>query len=192
VTPEEILSHGYFMRKPEAFYAFYRSKMLYPDAMPNAAHKKLAQWEAQGRDVTVVTQNIDGLHQAAGSKNVVELHGSALRNACMRCGRKYGLDKILEGDGVPRCACGGMIKPDVVLYGEMLDERAIEQAMEAISRADLLIVAGTSLTVYPAAGLVELYRGNHLALINRAPTPMDERANLILRGDAGATMAALP
>ncbi|NLG24281.1 MAG: NAD-dependent protein deacylase, partial [Clostridiales bacterium] len=185
-------SRDYFFRHPDRFFAFYRAKMLYPGALPNAAHQKLAQWEAEGREIAVITQNIDGLHQAAGSKNVVELHGSALRNRCVGCGRGYGVEKILEGEGVPRCECGSIIKPDVVLYGEMLDEEAIDRAVDALARADLVIVAGTSLTVYPAAGLIGAYRGDRLALINRAPTPIDERAALLLRGSVGQVMAALP
>ena len=157
--PETIISHPFFMRNTEEFYRFYKDKMLFPDAKPNAAHLKLAQWEAEGKLLGVVTQNIDGLHQAAGSKKVYELHGSVLRNYCMRCGKFYDLDYIMKSDGVPRCECGGLIKPDVVLYGENLDNDVVNGAVNAISQADMLIIGGTSLAVYPAAGLIDLYRG---------------------------------
>ena len=179
--PEEILSHHFFMQKPEEFFRFYRQKMLYPDAQPNAAHRRLAQWEADGRLSAVVTQNIDGLHQKAGSRRVCELHGSVLRNYCMRCGKFYDLQYILSTQGVPHCACGGVIKPDVVLYEEGLDEDTIRQSVNAIARADLLIIGGTSLAVYPAASFIHYFQGSQLVLINRDPTPQDHLATLIIR-----------
>ena len=165
--------------------------MLCLDAKPNAAHKKLAQWEREGRLSAVITQNIDGLHQAAGSKRVLELHGSVLRNHCMDCGKFYGVQSIVRSQGVPRCDCGGIIKPDVVLYEEGLDAQTLREAIEAITQADLLLVGGTSLAVYPAAGLVEYYTGRRLALINRDATPLDQRANLVLRGKIGEILAQL-
>ena len=189
--PEEILSHHYFMAHPEEFYRFYRNKMLYPDAESNAAHKRLAQWEDEGHLIAVVTQNIDGLHQKAGSKKVYELHGSVLRNHCMRCRKGYDLQYIMKSKGVPRCDCGGIIKPDVVLYEEGLDEQTIRGAVSAISRADVLIIGGTSLAVYPAAGFVNYFEGDHLILINRDPTPQDRHASLIIRDPIGQVMAAL-
>ena len=166
--PETILSHSFYERDPEEFFRFYRNKMLYLDAQPNAAHKKLAQWEAEGKLKAVVTQNIDGLHQKAGSKNVLELHGSVLRNYCAKCGAFHGVEDIVNSAGVPRCQCGGIIKPDVVLYEEGLDEDVMMRAVSAIRRADVLIIGGTSLTVYPAAGLVRYYRGDKLAVINKS------------------------
>ena len=190
--PETILSHTFFVRHPEEFFRFYREKMLFTDKQPNAAHRKLAQWEREGRLSAVVTQNIDGLHQAAGSRNVLELHGSVHRNHCMRCGRSFSLDHVKESEGVPRCPCGGIVKPDVVLYEESLDEDTIERAVAAIASADLLIVGGTSLTVYPAAGFVDLFRGERLALINKSPTPKDAAAGLILRAPIGEVFAQLP
>lgn len=189
--PETIISRPFFMRNPEEFYRFYCDKMIYPDAQPNAAHKKLAQWEAEGRLLAVVTQNIDGLHQAAGSKKVFELHGSVLRNYCMRCGKFYGLDAIMNADGVPKCECGGTIKPDVVLYGENLDNDVINGACAAISQADMLIIGGTSLNVYPAAGLVDLYRGNRLVLVNLSATPQDSRADLVIHEKIGKVFSEL-
>ena len=189
--PEEILSHHYFMAHPEEFFRFYRNKMLYPDAEPNAAHKRLAQWEAEGRLSAVVTQNIDGLHQKAGSRRVYELHGSVLRNHCMKCGRAYDLQYILRSKGVPRCDCGGIIKPDVVLYEEGLDERTIRGAVTEISRADVLIIGGTSLAVYPAAGFINYFGGSELILINRDPTPQDRHATLIIRDPIGQVMQAV-
>ena len=189
--PEEILSHHYFLAHPEEFYRFYRNKMLYPDAQPNAAHKRLAQWEEEGRLSAVVTQNIDGLHQKAGSKKVYELHGSVLRNHCMRCNRFYDLQYMMDGTGVPRCSCGGIIKPDVVLYEEGLDERTIRGAVTAISRADVLIIGGTSLAVYPAAGFISYFDGSDLILINRDPTPQDRNASVIIRDPIAQVMAAL-
>ena len=181
--PEVILSHTFFMREPEEFFRFYRAKMLYPEAKPNAAHRALARLEAQGKLTGVVTQNIDGLHQAAGSKRVWELHGSVHRNRCMRCGRAYGLDAVLESEGVPRCACGGIIKPDVVLYEESLDGRVLDGAVAAIRAADTMLVGGTSLNVYPAAGLLRYFRGGELVVINKTPTPADGTATLVLQGE---------
>ena len=187
--PETILSRTFFDRRPDDFFRFYKEKMLFPSALPNAAHRALARWEAEGRLSAVVTQNIDGLHQAAGSKNVVELHGSVLRNHCMRCGKSYAMEDILHADGVPRCDCGGVIKPDVVLYEEQLPEDAIEKAMDAIERADLMIVGGTSLSVYPAAAFAAAYRGP-LVIVNRSVTQMDERADLVIREPIGQTFEA--
>lgn len=189
--PEVILSAEFFRRMPEEFYRFYREKMLVTDAQPNAAHEKLAQWEREGRLLAVVTQNIDGLHQKAGSKTVYELHGTIYENHCVRCGRRYGVEHIAQTSGVPLCACGGVVKPDVVLYGESLDSAVIEGALSAIARADLLIVGGTSLTVYPAAGLIDAYSGHRLALINRDATSRDDRADLILRGSIAALLSEL-
>lgn len=189
--PEEILSHDFFLRHTEAFFAFYRQRMLYLDAKPNAAHRTLARWEAQGKLALVITQNIDGLHQAAGSQNVVELHGSVHRNTCMRCGKQYDAAVILHSGGVPHCTCGGIIKPDVVLYGESLNHSDLERAVKAIAQADVLIVAGTSLAVYPAAGLIDAYRGKQLVLINRDETPADSRADLLLHEKVGEVLGAL-
>ena len=183
--PETILSHTFYMRKTEEFYRFYRNKMLFPDAEPNRAHKALAKLEAEGRLKAVVTQNIDGLHQKAGSKAVMELHGSVLRNYCQRCGKFHGLEAILHSDGVPKCECGGTIKPDVVLYEEGLDQHTIQRSVYHISNADVLIIGGTSLTVYPAAGLIDYYNGNKLVLINKSVTPMDSRADLVISGPIG-------
>lgn len=189
--PEEILSHTFFLRNPGEFFRFYRAKMLCLDAKPNAAHRKLAQWEQEGKLKAIVTQNIDGLHQAAGSKKVFELHGSVLRNTCMRCGRFYDAQSILRSEGVPHCDCGGIIKPDVVLYEEGLDQWTLQSAVDVIADADMLIVGGTSLAVYPAAGLVDFYAGNRLVLINRDKTPLDGRADLVLHGKIGEIMAQL-
>ena len=169
--PETILSHTFYKSNPEEFWRFYRDKMLYLDAQPNAAHRKLAELEAAGKVRAVITQNIDGLHQKAGSKNVLELHGSVHRNYCERCGRFYTAEDILRSAGIPRCACGGPIKPDVVLYEEGLDQDTLERAVAAIYRADVLIIGGTSLVVYPAAGLVRYYRGNKLVVINKTELP---------------------
>lgn len=183
--PETILSHTFFMRNPKEFYRFYRNKMLVLDAKPNAAHRKLAQWEKEGRLKAVITQNIDGLHQKAGSREVLELHGSVLRNYCTKCGKFYGLEAVLESEGVPRCTCGGVIKPDVVLYEEGLDQHTLQKAVYYISNADVLIIGGTSLTVYPAAGLIDYYGGKKLVLINKSVTPMDSRADLVISGPIG-------
>ena len=191
--PETILSHTFFMKKPEAFFRFYRDKLLPLDARPNKAHLKLAEWEKAGKLLAVVTQNIDGLHQAAGSKAVFELHGSVHRNYCMKCGRFFPPEYIRDSqDPVPVCPCGGRIKPDVVLYEEGLDNDVIVGAVTPISRADLLIIAGTSLTVYPAAGLVRYFNGNHLVLINRDTTPMDDRCDLVIHDKVGEVLSALP
>lgn len=169
--PEQIISHSFFMRNPEEFYRFYRDRMIYPEAKPNAAHKKLAELERAGKLSAVVTQNIDGLHTDAGSKNVIELHGSVRRNRCMKCGKKFGLEYIIGTSGVPRCECGGIVKPDVVLYEEPLDEECITRAIDEISKADMLIIGGTSLAVQPAAGLIRFFGGNRLAVINKTPIP---------------------
>ena len=189
--PEQILSHTFFRRHPEEFYRFYRDKMLCLDAQPNAAHKKLAELERAGKLLGVVTQNIDGLHQAAGSKRVWELHGSVLRNYCMTCGKPCTAQDILNSTGVPKCTCGGTFKPDVVLYEEQLNGDTMAGAVRDISRADLLIVAGTSLTVYPAAGLVNYYMGERLVLINKSPTPYDHKANLLIAGPVGEVLGQI-
>ena len=190
--PETILSHTFFRRNTKEFYRFYRAKMLVLDAKPNAAHKKLAEWEQQGKLKAVVTQNIDGLHQAAGSKVVYELHGSVHRNYCQKCGAFYDARYMLESTGIPRCEkCGGLIKPDVVLYEEWLDQATINGAVHAISQADVLIIGGTSLTVYPAAGLIDYYNGNKLVLINKSVTPMDSRADLLVQGPIGEIFSQL-
>lgn len=190
--PETILSHTYFVQNTEEFYRFYRDKMLCLDAKPNAAHLKLAELERAGRLRAVVTQNIDGLHQRAGSKTVYELHGSVHRNYCTRCGAFYGVDFIAEGEGVPCCpACGGLVKPDVVLYEEGLDQHTLEGAVRAIAGADVLIVGGTSLVVYPAAGLINYYRGNKLVLINRDPTPYDMEAGLVIHDSIGKVLGGI-
>ena len=183
--PETILSHTFYMEKTEEFYKFYRDKMLALDAKPNAAHLKLAELEAKGKLKAVVTQNIDGLHQAAGSKNVLELHGSVHRNYCRKCGRLYDASYIKESTGVPKCACGGQIKPDVVLYEEGLDDVTMQSAIHFISQAEILIIGGTSLAVYPAAGLIDFYKGNKLVLINKSATPLDRRADLVIQAPIG-------
>ena len=189
--PETILSHTFYKSNPEEFFRFYRAKMLAPEARPNAAHKKLAEWEAAGKLTAVVTQNIDGLHQAAGSKHVCELHGSVHRNYCERCGKFYGLDFILNGTGVPRCTCGGIVKPDVVLYEEGLDQSVMNDAVDSIARADLLIIGGTSLNVWPAAGLINYFRGKRLALINKSAVARDLSAGLVITDPIGEVMAQL-
>ena len=183
--PEEILSRTFFDRRPEEFYRFYRDKMLCLDARPNTAHQKLAQLEQVGKLRSVVTQNIDGLHQMAGSKRVWELHGSVHRNFCMRCKKPYPVEFSRDSQGVPTCSCGGTVKPDVVLYEESLDSRVLEGALADIQQADLLIIGGTSLAVYPAASLVNYYRGDRLVLINKSPTPYDRRADLAIAGPIG-------
>ena len=183
--PETILSHTFYMEKTEEFYKFCRDKMLALDAKPNAAHLKLAKLEAKGKLKAVVTQNIDGLHQAAGSKNVLELHGSVHRNYCRKCGRLYDASYIKESTGVPKCACGGQIKPDVVLYEEGLDDVTMQSAIHFISQAEILIIGGTSLAVYPAAGLIDFYKGNKLVLINKSATPLDRRADLVIQAPIG-------
>lgn len=184
--PETILSHTFYRKKTEEFYRFYRAKMLALDAKPNEAHKKLAQWEKEGKLRAVVTQNIDGLHQAAGSRTVYELHGSVHRNYCEKCGASYDAQYILKSAGIPVCEkCGGQIKPDVVLYEEGLDTATMQGALRAISHAKVLIIGGTSLTVYPAAGLIDYYDGQKLVLINKSVTPMDAKADLLLQGSIG-------
>ena len=188
--PETILSHTFFMRNTEEFYRFYSQKMLIPDAKPNPAHLALAKLEEMGKLKAVITQNIDGLHQAAGSKNVQELHGSVLRNYCMKCGAFYDGAYMKKSAGVPKCEkCGGVIKPDVVLYEEGLDDRTIRNSIRAIREADMLIIGGTSLVVYPAAGLIDYYNGKKLVLINRDATPQDSRADLIIREPIGKVFA---
>lgn len=189
--PETILSHTFFMRKTDEFYRFYRAKMLAPDVLPNIAHKALAELEKAGKLKAVITQNIDGLHQAAGSKNVLELHGSVLRNNCMNCGKFYGVETIINSTGTPKCECGGVIKPDVVLYEEGLDSDTLSKSVKAISEADVLIVGGTSLAVYPAAGLLDYYRGNKLVLINRDATARDGIADLIIHEKIGSVFSQL-
>lgn len=189
--PETILSHTFYRQKPEEFYRFYRAKMLCLDAKPNAAHLKLAQWEREGKLKAVVTQNIDGLHQAAGSKVVLELHGSVLRNYCEKCGKFHDVEYIVHSEGVPVCECGGSIKPDVVLYEEGLNQKTLTDAVRYISEADVLIVGGTSLAVYPAAGLLDYYNGNKLVLVNKTPTPRDSIANLIVQGSIGEIFSKL-
>lgn len=187
--PEVILSHTFYESNPEEFFRFYRAKMLMPGAKPNAAHRKLAEWEAGGRLKAVITQNIDGLHQAAGSREVLELHGSVHRNHCERCGKFYGLDDILRTEGVPRCSCGGIIKPDVVLYEEGLDQGTLEEAVRCLAAADLLIIGGTSLNVYPAAGLIRYFGGRHLVLINKSPVAQDLAADLVITDPIGETLS---
>lgn len=187
--PEQILSRSFFDENPAEFYRFYRSKMLCPNARPNAAHYKLAELEQAGKCTAVVTQNIDGLHQAAGSRTVYELHGSVLRNHCMRCGRAYGVEAVAEAADIPRCACGGIIKPDVVLYEEGLDEEVLSGAVNAIRHADTLIIGGTSLVVYPAAGLIRYFRGDHLVVINMQPTGADAQADLCIAKPIGQVLS---
>ena len=186
--PETIISHSFYVKKPKELYRFYKNKMLFPEAKPNRAHMALAKLEREGKVKAVVTQNIDGLHQAAGSREVLELHGSVHRNYCTRCGRFYSLDDILKADGVPVCDCGGVIKPDVVLYEEGLDQDVIQRSVEYISRADVLIIGGTSLTVYPAAGLIDYYRGSKLVLINKSVTSRDGQADLVIFDSIGKVL----
>ena len=189
--PETILSHTFFFHKTEEFYRFYRDKMLYLDAKPNKAHQKLAEWEKAGKLKAVITQNIDGLHQEAGNEKVLELHGSVLRNYCESCRKFFGVEAIKDSEGIPRCECGGIIKPDVVLYEEGLDNYTISESVRRISEADVLIIGGTSLAVYPAAGLIDYYRGNKLVLINKTPTPKDHMANLVIQGSIGEVFGQL-
>ncbi len=188
VPPETILSRSFFLRDPETFYRFYREKMLVLDVRPNAAHRRLAELEREGKLTAVITQNIDGLHQAAGSKRVLELHGSIHRNYCRRCGAFFDAEFIKNSTGVPHCPCGGVVKPDVVLYEEPLNRRVLEEAVAAIEEADMLIVGGTSLVVWPAAALVDYYRGSRLVLINREPTRVSERADLAITDSIGAVL----
>lgn len=186
--PETILSHTFYVDKTGEFYRFYRDKMLFPEAKPNRAHLALAKLEQEGKLKAVVTQNIDGLHQAAGSREVLELHGSVLRNYCTRCGKFYGLDAVMNSQGIPECDCGGIIKPDVVLYEEGLDDSTIRRSIEHIQRADMLIIGGTSLTVYPAAGLIDYYGGNKLVLINKSVTSRDNQADLVICDSIGKVL----
>lgn len=190
--PETILSHTFFMKNPEEFYRFYHDKMLCLDAKPNAAHKKLAEMEAKGKLNAVITQNIDGLHQMAGSQRVMELHGSVHRNYCMKCGAFYDARYMKEAEGVPRCRlCGGMIKPDVVLYEEGLDQRTLSNSVSFLSRADLLIIGGTSQAVYPAASLIDYFRGKYLVVINKSSTPRDSMADLLIQESIGQVLGAI-
>lgn len=190
--PETILSHTFFVRHPEEFYRFYKEKMLCLDVQPNAAHQKLAEMEEKGKLQAVITQNIDGLHQKAGSKKVMELHGSIHRNFCQRCGKSYDALYMKNSPGaIPLCTCGGILKPDVVLYEEGLDQQTIQDSIRYISQADLLIIGGTSLAVYPAAGLIDYFRGNSLVVINKAPTPRDRQADLLIQEPIGAVLGAL-
>lgn len=189
--PETILSHSFFMRHGQEFYRFYRNKMIFPDAVPNKAHLALAELEKQGKLKAVITQNIDGLHQKAGSREVLELHGSVLRNYCMKCHKFHSLDDVLAQSDIPHCECGGIIKPDVVLYEEGLDSETLERAISYIRNADMLIIGGTSLAVYPAAGLIDYYQGNRLVLINKDDTARNSHANLILHTPIGETLSFL-
>ena len=189
--PEEILSHTFFEKHTAEFYDFYRQKMIAPDAKPNAAHQKLAELEQAGKLTAVITQNIDGLHQMAGSRNVLELHGSVHRNFCRKCGKCYDARWILQTQGIPHCDCGGLIKPDVVLYEESLNSQTLEKSVAALQQADLLIIAGTSLTVYPAASLIQYFSGKYLVLINRDPTPMDDRSSLTLHEKVGEVLGKI-
>ena len=189
--PETIISHSFFERDPAEFYRFYREKLVVRDAKPNAAHLKLAQWEKEGRLRAILTQNIDGLHQAAGSKEVLELHGSTHRCYCARCRKPYPASYVNDGEGIPRCGCGGIVRPDVVLYEEPLDEDILQRSVMHIRAADMLIIGGTSLAVYPAAGLINYYRGHRLVLVNRGVTPRDGDADLIVRGNIGQVFSQL-
>jgi NAD-dependent deacetylase len=189
--PETILSHSFFVQDPEEFYRFYHAKLVVPDAKPNMAHYRLAELEREGKLKAILTQNIDGLHQAAGSQEVLELHGSTHRCYCARCGRRYPEQVVNQCEGVPRCECGGVVRPDVVLYEEPLDQDIMTRSVNYISRADMLIIGGTSLAVYPAAGLINYYRGHKLVLINRGQTPRDGEADLIVRGNIGQVFAQL-
>lgn len=190
-TPEQIVSHSFFMHNPEGFYEFYKEKMMYLNAKPNAAHKKIAELEAVGKLTAVITQNIDGLHQAAGSKNVYEIHGSIHRNYCQKCGKFYDAAYVKNSKGVPHCECGGVIKPDVVLYEESLDENMIDKSIRAISQADTLIIGGTSLVVYPAAGFVDYFRGKHLVVINKSDTAKSVRAELTIAAPIGEVLSQI-
>ncbi len=189
--PETIISHSFFIRNPEEFYRFYKDKMIFKDAMPNDAHKKLAELEKNGKLKAVITQNIDGLHQKAGSKNVIELHGSVHRNYCTRCHKFYDLDFVADSEGIPVCECGGIIKPDVVLYEEGLNDQDIEDAIRYISEADTLIIGGTSLVVYPAAGLIRYFRGKNLVVINMSPTQTDSQADLLISDKIGKVLSQI-
>jgi NAD-dependent deacetylase len=191
--PEQIVSHTFLTKKPQEFFEFYKDRMIYQDAKPNKAHLKLAQWEKEGKLKAVITQNIDGLHQAAGSKNVLELHGSTLRNYCLKCGRRYDIDYVINSkETIPYCECGGMVRPDVVLYEEGLDMDVIESAVSYIKNADVLIIGGTSLAVYPAAGLIDYYTGDKLVVVNKSATPRDSQADLVVQGSIGEIFDQLP
>lgn len=189
--PERVVSHTFFQKRTELFYDFYKNKMMFLDAKPNAAHKKLAELERAGKLTAVVTQNIDGLHQMAGSKCVLELHGSIHRNYCQRCGKFYDAKYIKESEGIPRCECGGIIKPDVVLYEEGLDERTIQNTVQAIAQADMLIIGGTSLVVYPAASFIDYFHGKYLVVINKSATPRDEQADLCIQEPIGKVLGEI-
>jgi len=188
--PEKIVSHSFFIQNTSEFYRFYREKMLHPDAMPNKAHYALVELEKQGKLKAIVTQNVDGLHHKAGSVNVLELHGSRSRYYCMKCAKTYGLDVVIAAEDIPRCTCGGMIRPDVVLFEESLDQSVIDRSVQAIRKADVLIVGGTSLNVYPAAGLIQYYKGDMLILINKSETPYDSYASIVIRDAIGETLDA--
>ena len=190
-SPEQVVSHTFFMKYPEAFYEFYKEKMMVLDAKPNAAHLKLAELEKAGKLTAVVTQNIDGLHQAAGSKRVYELHGSIHRNYCMSCGKFYDAKYVKNSEGVPKCSCGGVVKPDVVLYEEGLDEKTIRGAVEAIASADMLLIGGTSVVVYPAAGFIDYFRGDHLAVINKSETAKNIRSELMISAPIGEILSRI-
>ena len=190
-TPEQVVSHSFFMHNPEGFYEFYKEKMMYLNAKPNAAHKKIAELEAAGKLIAVITQNIDGLHQAAGSKKIYEIHGSIHRNYCQKCGKFYDAAYVKNSKGVPHCECGGVIKPDVVLYEESLDENMIDKSIRAISQADTLIIGGTSLVVYPAAGFVDYFRGKHLVVINKSDTAKSVRAELTITAPIGEVLSQI-
>ena len=192
LSPEIVLSHVFFNSNPEQFFDFYKKKIINLEAKPNPAHQRLAALEAEGRLVAVITQNIDGLHQQAGSRKVIELHGSIYHNTCLDCHRKYDIGKIVESVSVPHCSCGGIIKPDVILYGEALDPDVITRAVKVLSEADLLIIGGTSLAVYPAAGLIDYYQGKNLVIINSSPTPYDRQASLLIRQPIGQVLASIP
>lgn len=190
-SPEQIVSHTFFVHKPELFYQFYKDKMMYLDAKPNKAHLKLAELEAAGKLKAVVTQNIDGLHQLAGSKNVLELHGSIHRNYCQKCGKFYDAKYVKESEGIPKCECGGTIKPDVVLYEEGLDDKTIRESIQAISEADMLIIGGTSLVVYPAAGFIDYFRGKYLVVLNKSTTSRDSYADLCIQEPIGEVLGSI-
>lgn len=189
--PEQIISHTYYRHHPEEFFAFYKDKMIVTDAEPNAAHIRLAELEQEGRVRAVITQNIDGLHQKAGSREVLELHGSIHRNYCESCHKFYGLEYIVESEGIPRCTCGGMVKPDVVLYEEGLNTETIQKAVNYIRAAEVLIIGGTSLVVYPAAGLIDYFQGSHLVVINRDATPRDAQADLLIQEKIGTVFSQI-
>lgn len=189
--PEQIISHSFFVSHPEEFYEFYRDRMIYPDARGNDCHLKIAEYEKTGKHITVVTQNIDGLHQLAGSTNVYELHGTVLRNYCEKCGKEYGLEAVTESTGVPHCDCGGIIKPDVILYEEPLNSDVMNGAIYEISRADCMVILGTSLVVYPAAGLVYYFSGKHLVVVNKTATPQDGNAELVINDKVGEVFKQL-